>query len=530
MAVRHRPGVENPVCDALSRKWQYRDGDEGDGREKSVDPDWEAHKGLVAEVQLLVEDLGAGDILKRFEKDTYFGDIVRYLVLGTAAGDDLTAANIEREQRKAAHRAVGFEVAEGKLWRVGGKGSIRAPRVECIPKAEGPALALATHEATGHFGRDLTILTLQDKYFWPNMRSDVITAVTSCPRCKNFGPKLMNALLAPITRSRPFDLICADYLSLPAGTGGYKTVLLVIDVYSRFTFAFATRSAGTGEFTVSCLKKLGDAFMSPASLMSDNGSHFDCKEVNDWAQENGTAIIHSPAYTPSVNGLIEDANRILLGRLRSLCAADVGEDKRDPNRPPTPPPRSWPTFLQQAVRYMNDRILPSLGYSPRELLTGVLTADRSYKVGANIRQQYARDADESSPAVDVNMALAYALRTDGAEKALEHARARKRTFDLKAKAFLGEPGDLVQRYDPRWENTHSTERKLAARWSEPLRVRSRNNTSYVLENLDGELVSLGTHARHLRRFVPRPGSRIQPRGPSREPHAPPQMDFDDGEP
>ncbi|KAG8723899.1 hypothetical protein FRC09_001302 [Ceratobasidium sp. 395] len=55
-AVRHRPGVENPVCNALSRKWQYREEDEGEGRDETVDPSWEAHKGLLEEVSLLVDD------------------------------------------------------------------------------------------------------------------------------------------------------------------------------------------------------------------------------------------------------------------------------------------------------------------------------------------------------------------------------------------------------------------------------------------------------------------------------------------
>ncbi|QRV96745.1 Retrovirus-related Pol polyprotein from transposon opus [Ceratobasidium sp. AG-Ba] len=506
-AVRHRAGVENTVCDALSRKWQYREEDEGEGRQESVDPSWEAHKGLAEEMFWLVEDEGSKKVLERFEKDTYFGEIVQYLVLGVVYGDDITPSNVERAQKRAAHRAVGFEVADGKLWRIAGKGSHRAPRVECIPKEEGPALALATHESTGHFSRDLTILALQERYFWPNLRSDVVTAVTSCPRCRNFGPKLMQALLAPITRARPFDLICGDYLSLPVGSGGYKTVLLLVDVYSRFTFGFMTRNAGTGTFTVQCLEKLCDHIMAPSSFMSDNGSHFDCREVEEWGEKCGTSILHTPPYTPSANGLVEDANRILLGRLRALCSGDVGEVRGDPDRPPTPPPRSWPNFFREAIRQMNDRILPSLGYSPRELLTGILTADRKYQIGNVIRQQYQSESSPQSP-VDVNMALAYALRNDAAERALSYAKERKRRFDTHARVMTAEAGDLVQKYDARWDNTYSNDRKLVPRWTGPFRIRERKNASYILEDLQGELVSLGTHAKHLRRFTPRPGSAL----------------------
>ncbi|KAF8685482.1 hypothetical protein RHS04_00782 [Rhizoctonia solani] len=66
VAVRHQPGAENPVCDGLSRMWQYQeDSEEGNGREETVDPDWEAHKGLLVEVQYVMEDTEAGETLRR---------------------------------------------------------------------------------------------------------------------------------------------------------------------------------------------------------------------------------------------------------------------------------------------------------------------------------------------------------------------------------------------------------------------------------------------------------------------------------
>ncbi|QRW02375.1 integrase core domain protein [Ceratobasidium sp. AG-Ba] len=483
--VRHRPGAENPVCDALSRVWQYREDEHVQGREWSVEPEWEAHKGLLAEVSLLLEDDESRKVLERFEHDPYFGEIVQYLVLGGVAGDDLARSSVERAQKRAAHRAVGFEVAEGKLWRVAGRGRTVHPELSVFRG---------------------------ERFFWPNLRSDVTTAITSCPRCRNFGPKLMHALLAPITRAKPFDLLTGDYLSLPTGAGGFKTVLLITDVYSRFVFGFMSKDSGTGVFTVKCLDKIADHIMTPSSFMSDNGSHFDCREVDDWADRNGVGIIHPPPHTPSVNGLIENSNKILLGRLRTLCAEAIGESSGDPDRPPTPPPRSWPHFFQTAIRQMNDRVLSTLGYTPRELLTGVLSSDRKATVGAQIRQQYSANFGKLSlDQVDVNMALTYAIRSDAEEKALAHAREQKRRFDSKAKVFFGEAGDLVQRYNPRWDNTHSNERKLAPKWSGPLRIRERKNASYVLEDLEGELVSPGTHSRHLRPFHAKlqPGEYIQ---------------------
>lgn len=93
--VRHKPGKQNTVCDTLSRKWQYREEENVEGRETIIDPGWESHKGLVAEVSLLVDDDSSRRALERYELDPYFGDIVQYLVLGAVSGDDLTRSSVE---------------------------------------------------------------------------------------------------------------------------------------------------------------------------------------------------------------------------------------------------------------------------------------------------------------------------------------------------------------------------------------------------------------------------------------------------
>lgn len=89
---------------------------------------------------------------------------------------------------------------------------------------------------------------------------------------------------------------------------------------------------------------------------------------------------------------------------------------------------------------LNDRVLPSLSYSPRELLTGQLSAERRAELSLLSREP-------TSHEVEVNMALTYSLRQDAYALALDHANKRKRVFDKKVREFVHKPGDLVQRYD-----------------------------------------------------------------------------------
>ncbi|QRW13257.1 Retrovirus-related Pol polyprotein from transposon opus [Ceratobasidium sp. AG-Ba] len=482
VAVQHLPGKENKACDALSRMYEGRSNtDQGPGRDLDVDPGWEARKELINDLYLLLPDSGVGELLKRFESNEYFSDILLHLLFADDSGnpDDKEA---EKERRRRAHRAEGYFVKDGKLWLVGVKNARDGSEVECIPLNEGQQLALSVHEAGGHFGRDMTVLTLQQRYHWPRLRQHATEAVTTCARCKNFGPRLLSALLRPITRSRPFDLLVGDYVALPEGHGGFKTVLVLVDVYSRYLFACASKKPGTGKFTVEALDKISNLLLTPRSFMADGGKHFDCDEVRVWAASRGVQPLKTPPYAPWANGLAEGHIKLLIGRLKKLCAPSVGEDPKDIEDPNTTP-HAWPKHLSTAVAQLNDRVVASLGYTPRELITGQLSAERRAEVGRSLLNREVSDAD-------INLGLTYSLRQDAFANALEHAKKRKR------------------KYDARLDKTHSKLRKLAPRWSGPLRVVKKAANSYRLEDLAGNPFTSAAHARLLRPFVPSPGSTL----------------------
>ena len=128
--------------------------------------------------------------------------------------------------------------------------------MECIPKTKRVELAVKTHEENGHFRWDHTRLKLRDKWFWPGMDRNSKAAITECSHCRKFGPRHINSLLQLIKRREPFDLICADYLSLPTGKGGFKMILLLIDTFSNFIWAYKLKSTGTGKTTLSVLMDL----------------------------------------------------------------------------------------------------------------------------------------------------------------------------------------------------------------------------------------------------------------------------------
>jgi len=41
-----------------------------------------------------------------------------------------------------------------------------------------------TGGVVGHFGRDKTIILVEDRFYWPNVKHDVVRVVSHCPACQ----------------------------------------------------------------------------------------------------------------------------------------------------------------------------------------------------------------------------------------------------------------------------------------------------------------------------------------------------------
>jgi hypothetical protein len=71
----------------------------------------------------------------RFAKEKIFLTIIDALA-------ELDHGKSIREQKKAKHRAEGYMIENGKLWKIADAKSTRArPRVECITQSEAVTLA-----------------------------------------------------------------------------------------------------------------------------------------------------------------------------------------------------------------------------------------------------------------------------------------------------------------------------------------------------------------------------------------------------
>jgi hypothetical protein len=239
--------------------------------------------------------------------------------------------------------------------------------------------------------------------------------------------------------------------------------------------------------------------------MVDGGSHFDCNEVRKYCKSIGTKLHVVTAYAPWLNGLLEGSNGILLNALKRLYAPGLGE--YDYDRMTTKDiPSNWPKHLDTAIKNLNNRILPSLKYSPNELLLGLI-----------VNSHYSDTPDEIEPPtekdIDIHLSLVEQQRLDGYAVIVDHAAKRKDVFDTKLqqkapRIVKFQKGDLVQVHATKWVRTFASIKKLIPMWSILHCVVTRKLNSYTLETLGGLPLMSVYNARRLRPFEPREGTKL----------------------
>ena len=136
--------------------------------------------------------------------------------------------------------------------------------------------------------------------------------------------------------------------------------------------------------------------------MSDGGKHFDNKEVRELCNKWGTKTHVVPAYSPWLNGLIEGTNKLLLHILKRLCAADLDDEELEKTSTDDIP-KHWPEHFDEAIKILNWRLLPSLKFSPKELLLGLVINTKPTDTSAlrsglvRFLHVFLQDGDRSGP-------------------------------------------------------------------------------------------------------------------------------------
>ena len=206
-----------------------------------------------------------------------------------------------------------------------------------------------------HLGVDRLLDLAGERFYWPRMQRHIEHHIGHACHCvKRKTPTLKTrAPLKPITTTSHFELTANDFLHLQKSSGGYEYILVVMDHFTRYAQAYATRNKSA------VAQKLYNDFILlfgfPLRIHHDQGGEFENRL--HWELEKLCGVEHSrtTSYHPQGNGQVERFNRTLLGMLRTL---------------PEPQKSRWVEHLNHVVHAYNCMKHESTGYSPFFLLFG----------------------------------------------------------------------------------------------------------------------------------------------------------------
>jgi len=447
--VQHRPGKDNIPPDFLSRI------DNGPAPPEDQPDEGELclFLGAVAE-----EDVSGW----KFEDRLL--DVYRYLSdmpyqLGDAAGRRLV--------RKSATQ---FVLWDGQMFRRTKNG------LRIILSIPDRVRALRFfHDELGHWSAKATAKFVTDRYWWPNVVSDVYKFVRSCDACQRMSrlPSYKTTLKRPITNL--FEVYSIDFagpIRLSAD-GKERHILVCVEHMSNWPIAKITESTTSKAVIDFISEEIIPQFGPPKTVVSDNASCFTSKSLAEFMKRNDISWKTVLAYAPMSNGRAER----MVGTLKS-CIGRLCESQ----------PRNWMKKLSQAVYGYRRRAMDS-GVSPFELMYGVppRLVSTDPVVGHEVGEEGRRL--ESLAALSVR-----ASRSVGARDQLKKPKKDKE-FEI---------GQRVLVAHGRAFTTTSKWPVFTSKYYGPCTIVGAQHPRYVLKSSSGRFTRKSIHARRLLTYQERP--------------------------
>ncbi|KAI5102914.1 hypothetical protein C0J45_6495, partial [Silurus meridionalis] len=167
--------------------------------------------------------------------------------------------------------------------------------------------------------------------------------------------KTSKAPLVPIQTTYPFQLVSIEFLHLETCKNGYEYILVVMDHFTRFAQAYATRNKSAKTVVQHVFGDFALKFGFPEKIHHDMGREFENHLMDQLQKTCGVRGSHTTPYHPMGNGQVERFNRTLLSMLRTL--SDV--EKAD-----------WKNSLSKVIHAYNCTRCEATGFSPYYLLFG----------------------------------------------------------------------------------------------------------------------------------------------------------------
>jgi transposase InsO family protein len=194
------------------------------------------------------------------------------------------------------------------------------------PKADRPQIIKNAHQI-GHFGIESVVQHIHTYLglHWNTIYADCKEVLKACPECAkhNVARRGFNPAKS-IVSFDAFDHVAMDILGPMSITDkGNIYVLVVIDLCTRYTIARAIPNKNGATVAQAILSIYGDYGVAVSIQQADNGKEFKSNLMDHFTKALGIKQRHSLPYYKQSNGSAENAIKQFEHTLRKMCGNDT---------------------------------------------------------------------------------------------------------------------------------------------------------------------------------------------------------------
>ena len=226
-----------------------------------------------------------------------------------------------------------------------------------IPSDEEKLQLIQQQHALGHYGRDAVCSGLiAKKYWWPGMRNDITQELSNCNSCSHYT--VVRSGFNPagsITATAPWEHVQIDTsVHLPAAPGGFKALLVMIDVFTGFVILRPIVTT-TADIIANEIWNVCCIFGMPKILQSDNGPEFVNEVIRALVKLAGIEHRFIAPYNPRCDGKVERSIQTVMSTIKKLAHGNE---------------TNWSLYVPFAQLSFNNKVASLTGSTPFSLMFG----------------------------------------------------------------------------------------------------------------------------------------------------------------